>query len=192
MKNLFVLVLLLFGFFACNEKENKTEDRSLDEVIDTNKNIPEKVKQATAKGNDGQTIAAWFPEKLMDYILDQETKEIGEGAQSWAKVTYLHPEDVQKNVTIEVWDGNGPAAMAVNAMMEMSHGEIGEEATSQMRRKVYQRKGRISSEREIYQNKQVNISFEVEGRFYTTLRSDHNTLEDLWQMADLLDFNALK
>ncbi len=192
MKNKLFFVTLLFGFAACNEKESQTENKSLDAIIETNTKVEENLKQATSKANDGQAIASWFPEKLMMYQLDSGTKEIGKGAQSWAKVTYKHPQDSQMNVNMEVWDGNGPAAMAVKNMIALSLGETGEESTTQMRRKVYERKGRTSAEREIYQNKQVNISFEVDGRFYTTLSSDNNSLETLWQMADLLDFNALK
>lgn len=192
LKNQLYILILLFGCIACNEKESQTGNKTLDAVIETNTKVEENLKQATSKANDGQTIAAWFPEKLMLYHLDASTMEIGKGAQSWAKVTYKHPQDSKKNVTLEVWDGNGPAMLAVKNMIALSLGETGEENTSQMRRKVYERKGRTSSEREIYQNKQVNISFEVEGRFYTTLRSGQNSLEDLWQMADLLNFDELK
>ncbi|OIP50751.1 MAG: hypothetical protein COZ75_10900 [Flavobacteriaceae bacterium CG_4_8_14_3_um_filter_34_10] len=128
----------------------------------------------------------------MMYQLDTRTIELGKGAESPAKATYTHPQDSKMNVTLEVWDGNGPATLAVKNMIALSLGEKGEESTSQMRQKVYERKGRTSAEREIYQNKQVNISFEVEERFFTTLRSDNNSLETLWQMADLLDFSTLK
>lgn len=192
LKNQIYILILLFGCIACNEKEPQTGNKTLDAVIETNTKVEENLKQATSKANDGQAIASWFPEKLMMYYLDASTMEIGKGAQSWASVIYKHPQDSKMNVTLEVWDGSGPATLAVKNMIALSLGETGEENTSQMRRKVYERKGSTSSEREIYQNKQVNISFEVDGRFYTTLRSDQNTLEDLWQMADLLDFNALK
>jgi len=39
------------------EKAAKTGDMSLDAVIETNRHVKESVKQATAKSNDGQTIA---------------------------------------------------------------------------------------------------------------------------------------
>lgn len=191
MKNQLLIVVIL-GVLGCKEKEAKTSNSTLDKVIETNANIRENVKQATSKGNDGQAIANWFPEKLMQYKLDKDTKDIGEGAQSRARVNYNNPEDKNRNVVIEVWDGNGPAALAVKNMIAIAVEVPGEEKNSQLRRNVYVRKGRKSAEREIYESGQVNIAFEVDGRFYVTIRSAKNTLEDLWRMADLLDFNALK
>jgi len=192
MKNQLFILILLFVCIACQENQSQTGNKTLDAVIETNTNVKENLKQATSKANDAEAIAAWFPEKLMMYQLDTSTLELGKGAESRAKATYTHPQDSKMNVTLEVWDGNGPAAMAVKNMIALSLGEIGEESTTQMRRKVFERKGRTAAEREIYQNKQANISFEVEERFFTTLRSDRNSLETLWQMADLLDFEKLK
>lgn len=192
MKNQLFTMVILLGILGCKEKEVKISNSTLDKVIETNVNIKENVRQATSKGNDGQAIANWFPEKLLQYNLDKATKDFGEGAQSRARVDYTHPEDKSKNITIEVWDGNGPAALAVKNMIAMAVEATGEEKNSQLRSKVYLRKGRKSAEREIYESGQVNIGFEVDGRFYTTLRSGKNTLQELWEMADLLDFEALK
>lgn len=192
MKNQLLTIVILLGIFGCKEKEVKTSNSTLDKVIETNANIKENVRQAMSKGNDGQAIANWFPEKLMQYNLDKATKDLGEGAQSRASVNYQHPQDSNSDVVLEVWDGNGPAALAVKNMIAMAVEGTGEEKNSQLRRKVYLRKGRKSAEREIYESGQVNISFEVDGRFYTTLRSGKNTLPELWEMADLLDFEALK
>ena len=189
MKKQLLAIGILLAFLACKEKDNKASDAPLDAIIETN--TLENIKQATAKGNDGLAIANWFPESLLGYKLDEDKKDIGEGAQSRASAIYNHPENPEQNIFIEVWDGNGPATLAVKNMINLNLGETVEESTSQMRRKVYVRKGRKSVEREIYQNNQVNISFEVDGRFYATLRSDNNSLEILWQMADLLDFNML-
>ncbi|NCT16888.1 MAG: hypothetical protein GW771_01460 [Flavobacteriia bacterium] len=192
MKNQLFILILLFGCVACYENQSQKGNKSLDAVIENNSNVKENLKHATSKANDAKAIATWFPEKWMMYQLDTRTIELGKGAESPAKATYTHPQDSKMNVTLEVWDGNGPATLAVKNMIALSLGEKGEESTSQMRQKVYERKGRTSAEREIYQNKQVNISFEVEERFFTTLRSDNNSLETLWQMADLLDFSTLK
>ncbi len=192
MKNQLLTIVILLGILGCKEKEAKTPNSTLDKVIETNTSIRENVNQAMSKGNDGQAIANWFPEKLMQYNLDKDTKDIGEGVQSRARVNYNHPEDKNGNVVIEVWDGNGPMALAVKNMIAVAVDGTGEEKNSQLRSKVYLRKGRKSAEREIYESGQVNIAFEVDGRFYVTMRSAKNTLEDLWQMADLLDFNALK
>lgn len=192
MKNQLLTIIILLGIFGCKEKETKTTNTKLDKVIQTNANVLENVKQGVAKGNDGQAIANWFPEKLLFYTLDKDSKDLGEGAQSRASVNYQHPKDSNSDVMLEVWDGNGPAALAVKNMIAMAVEGTVEEKNSQLRRKVYLRKGRKSAEREIYESGQVNISFEVDGRFYTTLRSGKNTLPELWEMADLLNFDVLK
>lgn len=192
LKHSVLLIILLFGFLGCKKNESKTTNKPLDAVIKTNLNVKNNIKQGLAKGNDGATIAKWFPETLLEYSLDPDNKDIGEGAQSRAAVVYKHPEDASKNITIDVWDENGPLALAVNNMIAMGLDGTGEEKNAQLRQKVYVRNGRKAAEREIFKSNQVNISFEVDGRFYVTLRSGKNTLETLWKMADLLDFNTLK
>lgn len=191
-KNSVLLITILLCFFGCNKNDSKTTKQPLDALVKTNLNVKNNIKQRLAKGNDGATIANWFPETLLDYQLDPNKKDIGEGSESRAAVVYIHPNDVAKNITINVWDGNGSLALAVNNMIAMSLDGTGEEKNSQLRQKVYLRNGRKAAEREIFQSSQVNISFEVDGRFYVTARSDNNTLETLWEMADLLNFKTLK
>lgn len=200
-----ILICSLFYFFGCkNEKSNKSSTTNTEESIDsdgnkaieglikTNLNAKNNIKQGLSKGNDGETIANWFPEKLLDYRLDQSKKDIGQDEESRAGVVYVHPNDPSKNITINVWDGNGPLALVVNGMIAMGLDGTGEEVHKEMRQKVYVRNGRKSSERIIYQYNQVNISFEVNGRFFVTARSGNNTIETVWKALDLLDFDALK
>lgn len=200
-----ILICSLFYFFGCkNEKSNKSSTTNTEESIDsdgnkaieglikTNLNAKNNIKQGLSKGNDGETIANWFPEKLLDYRLDQSKKDIGQDEESRAGVVYVHPNDPSKNITINVWDGNGPLALFVNNMIAMGLDGTGEEVHKEMRQKVYVRNGRKSSERIIYQYNQVDISFEVDGRFYVTARSNNNTIETAWEALDLLNFDALK
>lgn len=187
-----VLILLLLGVLGCQKNDSKPTNKPLDALVKTNLNVKNNIKQGLAKGNDGATIANWFPETLLEYRLDPDKKDIGEGAESRASVVYVHPNDASKNITIDVWDGNGPLALAVNNMIAMGLDGTGEEKNSQLRQKVYVRNGRKAAEREVFQSSQVNISFEVDGRFYVTVRSPKNTLETLWKMADFLNFKTLK
>jgi len=191
-KHSIVLFLLLICFLGCKKNDSKTTTKPIDALVKTNLNVKDNIEQGLAKGNDGATIANWFPETLLEYQLDPNKKDIGEGTQSRASVVYVHPDNTSKNITIDVWDGNGPLALAVNNMIAMGLDGTGEEKNTQLRQKVYVRNGRKAAEREIFQSSQVNISFEVDGRFYVTVRSGNNTLETLWEMADILDFNTLK
>src|SRR5690606_27898875 len=111
---------------------------------------------------------------------------------SRAGVVYVHANDPSKNITINVWDGNGPLAVFVNNMIATRLDGTGEEVNKQLRQKVYLRNGRKSSERIILQSNQVDISFEVDGRFFVTARSGNNTIEAVWEVLDLLNFYTLK
>lgn len=152
-------------------------NKVLEGIIRTNLNAKNNIKQALSKGNDCETIANWFPEELVDYRLDQSKKNIGQDEESRAGVVYVHPNDPAKNITINVWDGNGPLALFVNNMIAMRLDETGKEENSELRQKVYLRNERKSSERILYQYNQVDISFEVDGRFFVTARSGNNTIE---------------
>lgn len=198
MKTTITILLMssLFCLMGCkNESATKNHSdgsKAIEGLIKTNLNVQDNVKQGLSEGNDGETIADWFPEKLLDYHLDQSKKDIGQDEESRAGVVYVHPEDPSKNIMITVWDGNGPAAVFVNNMITMGLDGTGEEVHKELRKKVYVRNGRKSSERIIYQYNQVDISFEVDGRFYVTARSNNNTIENVWEALDLLDFDALK
>lgn len=198
MKTTITILLMssLFCLMGCkNESATKNHSdgiKAIEGLIKTNLNVQDNVKQGLSEGNDGETIADWFPEKLLDYHLDQSKKDIGQDEESRAGVVYVHPEDPSKNIMITVWDGNGPAAVFVNNMIAMGLDGTGEEVHKELRKKVYVRNGRKSSERIIYQYNQVDISFEVDGRFYVTARSNNNTIENVWEALDLLDFDALK
>jgi|GEM_PF-2169079 hypothetical protein len=200
-----IFICSLFCFFGCkNEKSNKSSttnteesidsdaNKAIDALVKTNLNFKNNIKQGLAKGNDGVAIANWFPKKLLEYSLDLDKNDIGQGTESRAGVVYVHPNNPSKNITINVWDGNGALAVFVTYMIAVNLDGTGEEKNSQLYQKIYVRNGRKAAEREIFQSSQVDISFEVDGRFYVTVRSGNNTLETLWKMADLLDFNALK
>lgn len=186
----------LLCFVGCKNESATNNDsdgnKAIEGLIKTNLNVKDNVKQGLSKGNDGETIANWFPEKLLDYHLDQSKKDIGQDNEIRAGVVYVHPEDPSKNIAITVWDGNGPSALFVNNMIAMGLDGTGEEVHKEMRKKVYERNGRKSSERIIYQYNQVDISYEVDGRFYITARSNNNTIENVWEALDLLDFDGLK
>jgi hypothetical protein len=189
----------LLCFIGCKNESaiNNTNDshgsKAIEGLIKTNLNAKNSIKQVPAKGNDGETIANWFPEKLLEYHLDQSKNDIGQDEESRARVVYVHPTDPSKKITITVWDGNGPLALVVNNMIAMGLDETGEEEhPGELRQKVYVRNGRKSSERILYQYNQVDISFEVDGRFFVTARSNNNTIETVWEALDLLDFDALE
>jgi len=188
----------LFSFISCKKESliKNTNDsdgnKAIEGLIKTNSNASNNVKQGLSKGNNGKAIANWFPEKLLDYHLDESKKDIGQDEESRAGVVYVYPEDPSKNITITVWDGNGPSALFVNNMIAMGLDGTGEEVHKEMRQKVYVRNGRKSLERILYQYNQVDITFEVNGRFYVTARSNNNTIETVWEALDLLDFDALK
>jgi hypothetical protein len=193
---LFISSLLCFIGCKHESSTNNTNDsdgnKAIEALIKTNSNASNNIKQGLSKGNDGETIAKWFPEKLGDYRLDQSKNDIGQDKESRAAVVYAHPDDPTKNITITVWDGNGPSALFVNNMIAMGLDGTGEEVHKEMRQKVYVRNGRKSSERILYQYKQVDITFEVNGRFYVNARSNNNTIETVWEALDLLDFDGLK
>lgn len=200
-----LLICGLCCFFACkNENSNKSATTNTEESVDsdgnkaleglikTNLNAKDNIKQALSKGNDGETIAKWFPETLLDFRLDKSKKDIGEDEESRAKATYVHLNDVNKTISINVWDGNGPLAVFVNNMIATRLDGRGKEENSELRKNVYLRNGRKSSERIILQSNQVDISFEIDGRFFVTARGSNNTIEAVWEALDLLNFDALK
>ncbi|PKP27031.1 MAG: hypothetical protein CVU03_00330 [Bacteroidetes bacterium HGW-Bacteroidetes-2] len=188
----------LLCFIGCkNESSTKSTtdsdgNKAIEGLIKTNSNAANNIKQGLSKGNDGETIANWFPEKLLDYRLDRSKNDIGQDEESRARVVYVHPNDPSKNITITVWDGNGPLALFVNNMIAVGLDETKEEDNPELHQKVYVRKGRKSAERILHQYDQVDIKFEVEGRFFATARSNKNTIETVWEALDLLDFDALK
>lgn len=189
----------LLCFIGCKNESltNNTNDsdgnKAIEALIKTNSNASNNVKQGLSKGIDSEAIAKWFPEKLGDYRLDQSKNDIGQDKESRAAVVYAHPDNPTKNITITVWDGNGPLALVVNNMIAMGlDGTREEEHPGELRQKVYMRNGRKSAERILYRYNQVDISFEVDGRFFVMARSNNNTIETVWEALDLLDFDALE
>jgi hypothetical protein len=192
--NIFLsFAVLVFCFYSCNEKEQKAEfnETGLEKVVRANSKSKEVMQNAVKSGNTGQDIANWFPEVLGDYTIDDETIEVDKKNLPWAMAVYKHPTNSESNITLNVWDGQGPFAMAVNTMKTSSLDAEGEEDNGQMRKKVYERKGRKSSEMASKQTGLVHLIFEAEQRFYVTMRSNKNNLENMWQLADGLDFTSL-
>lgn len=188
-----VLISLLLCCVGCNKNDSKTTNKPLDALVKTNLNVKNNIKQGLSKGNDGETIANWFPEKLLDYRLDRSKNDIGQDKENRAGVVYAHSDDPTKNITITVWDGNGPLAPVVNNMIAIGlDGTREEQHPGELRQKVYVRNDRKSAERILYRYNQVDIKFEVNGRFFVTARSNNNTIETVWEALDLLDFDALK
>lgn len=187
------VLLLLFGLIACNKKEQKADfnETGLEKVIRANSKSKDVMKNALKIGNTGQDIANWFPEVLGEYTKEDETIEVDKKNLPWAMAVYKHPSNPESNITLNVWDGQGPFAMAVNTMKTSSLDAEGEEDNGQMRKKVYMRNGQKSSEMVAHQTGLVHLIFETEQRFYVTMRSNKNNLENMWQLADGLDFTSL-
>lgn len=194
LKHQLYIFILLFGCIACNEKEQKAEfnETGLDKVVRANSKGKEVIQNAVKSGKTGQDIANWFPEVLGAYSIENTSIEIDKKNLPWAMAVYKHPSDPESNITLNVWDGQGPFAMAVNTMKTSSLDAEGEENNGQIRKKVYLRNGQKSSEMEAKQTGLVHLIFEVEQRFYVTMRSNKNNLDTMWQLADELKFNELK
>ena len=182
-----IVVLLICGlccFFACkNENSNKSTRTNGQDYSDYDEAV---------EGNPGEPIKKWFPKALKDYRLDESTIEMGHQNESYAKAVYVHTNDASKTIAIHVWDGKEPFALGVKNMIAIGVDGTGKEENSELRLKVYLRNGRKSYERIIFQSNQVDISFEVEGRFFVTARGENNTIEAIWEVVDLLNFDALK
>lgn len=179
---------------SCNSKEQKVNfnDTGIEKVLKANSNSKEVFEKALKTGNTADAIANWFPSELGDYKLDKQSIEKDKRNLGWASAVYKHESNANKDVTLNVWDGLGSFAPVINNLKTANLEGEGEESNSQMRKKVYVRNGQKASEMEIFQSGLIHIIFEAEQRFYITMRSNNNSLINMWQMADELKFNALQ
>lgn len=162
-------MLILMGLLGCKQKKDKTEYTPVDTFIETNANVLENTRLATAKGNDDQAVTNWFPESILGYKLDKDKKDIGEGAKSCGPGLSIGIQKIRNRIFLLRYGMEMDAAtFTVKNRIALNLSDTGEESTTQMRRKVYERKGRTSAGREVYESGQVNIAFEVDGRFYNS------------------------
>ena len=191
--NKFIIVTVLLILLACGETEQKAKlnETGLEKAIRANAKGKEVMTNALKTGNTGQDMANWLPETMENYIIDDESIEIDKKNLPWAKAVYKHPTNPESNITLNIWDGQGAFAMAVNTMKTAELDAQGEDDNGQIRKKVYVRNNRKSSEMVAKQSGLVHIIFEAEQRFYVTMRSPNNSLATMWQLADELDFTSL-
>lgn len=191
----FVLGLsCLMILFSCNSKEQKANfnDTGIEKVVKANSNSKEVFEKALKTGHTADAIADWFPKELGDYKLDKQSIEKDKRNLGWASAIYKHESNSNKDVTLNVWDAIGTFASVITNLKTANLESEGEESNSQMRKKVYVRNGQKASEMEIFQPGLIHIIFEAEQRFYVTMRSNNNSLKNIWHMADELNFNSLK
>ena len=191
----FILSLsCLMILFSCNSKEQQVNfnDSGIEKVVKANSNSKHVFEKALKTGNTADAIADWFPKELGDYKLDKQSIEKDKRNLGWASAIYKHGSNSNKDVTLNIWDGLGSFASVINNLKTANLEGEGEESNSQMRKKIYVRNGQKASEMEVFPSGLIHIIFEVEQRFYVTMRSNNNSLMTIWQMADELNFNSLK
>ena len=177
-----------FSLFSCNEdkkvKDTSSEIKSEDKLL---------VDSETTTFNilSGAELNEWLPEKILEYVKEPTSLELGEDDLHQVKATYQYKSGHEKYITVEITNGRSAKDLNVKDNILQGVNTKYAEDTESGHTKAYTRKNVKVFERQSLYNNTCSLDYLINNRFYVKLDGSNMKVEELWQFADQLNFNQL-
>ncbi len=195
MKNILKLLLLAFiiTLVSCKENEASTETNAENATETEKSNLAEEeqINVSNFKTYTGAELNDWLPNKILDYVKEPSTLELGSEDLHQIKADYQYKSGHEKYITVEITNGQTEKDLRIKKSIvqriEMNFAEDTEDGYT----KVHKRNNIDVFEMQGNYNNSSTLEYVINNQFYVRMDGSNLKAEELWQFAAQLNDKAL-
>ena len=192
-----ILKISLFAFailfISCNENKKVQESSSENSSDVTESIVSEEVQTNAAnfKTYTGAELNNWLPNKILDYVKEPSTLELGSEELHQIKADYQYKSGHEKYITVEITNGQTDEDLRIKKSIvqriEMKFAEDTEDGYT----KVHKRNNIDVFEMQGNYNNSSSLEYIINNQFYVRMNGSNVKADELWKFAEQLDFKTL-